>query len=301
MIRHLLAGLAVVLLAACQPSLKIDPADPWKALHPWNHNWKEVQKLPDGVEYVVIRKGDGKGVFPNPIDQVEVHYEGRLAKNGEVFDSSYERGETATFPLNRVIPGWTEGLQKMQPGDEIMFWIPWKEAYGEEGRPPIPSKADLMFRVELFKVTPAVSADAAAWAKITPWPTDSNDVVRKPSGLEYLAVKSGDPNGVPPTDRDFVYVHFEGRLEDGSLVESTYETQAPVRFPMADLTPGWSELMKDMRPGDHWMVRVPPNLLYGAEGDGRIPPNATVIYEVRLDTVIYIDPPADPKAPSDPK
>lgn len=231
MIRHLLAGLAVVLLSACQPSLKIDPADPWKSLYPWNHNWKEVQKLPDGVEYVVIRKGDGKGVFPNPIDQVEVHYEGRLAKNGEVFDSSYERGETATFPLNRVIPGWTEGLQKMQPGDEFMFWIPWKEAYGEEGRPPIPSKADLVFRVELFKVTPAVSADAAAWAKVTPWPTDSNDVVRKPSGLEYLAVESGDPNGVPPTDRDFVYVHFEGRLEDGSLVEFDLRNAGACSFP----------------------------------------------------------------------
>jgi FKBP-type peptidyl-prolyl cis-trans isomerase len=89
MIRYLLAGLAMVLLAACQPALKINPEDPWASLHPWNHSWKEVQKLPNGVEYVVIRKGDGKGAFPNAIDQVEVQYEGRLAKNGEVFDSSY--------------------------------------------------------------------------------------------------------------------------------------------------------------------------------------------------------------------
>ncbi|HEY7799914.1 MAG TPA: FKBP-type peptidyl-prolyl cis-trans isomerase [Hyphomonadaceae bacterium] len=300
MIRYLLAGLAVLLLAACQPALKINAEDPWASLHPWNHGWKEVQKLPNGVEYVIIRKGDGKGAFPNAIDQVEVQYEGRLAKNGEVFDSSYERGEPATFPLNRVIPGWTEGLQKMQPGDEFMFWIPWDQAYGEEGQGPIPAKADLMFRVELIKVTPAVAADQQAWAKVTPWPTDSNEVVRKTSGLEYMIVESGDENGLSPDDNDFVYVHLEGRLEDGSLVDSTYETQAPLRFPMADLTPGWAELMKGMRPGDHWMVRMPPNLMYGAEGDGRIPANANVIFEVRLDTVIYIDSPPDPAAPSDP-
>jgi FKBP-type peptidyl-prolyl cis-trans isomerase len=300
MIRYLLAGLALALLAACQPALKIDAEDPWASLHPWNHGWKEVQKLPNGVEYVIIRKGDGKGVFPNAIDQVEVQYEGRLAKNGEVFDSSYERGEPATFPLNRVIPGWTEGLQKMQAGDEFMFWIPWDQAYGEEGQGPIPAKADLMFRVELLKVTPAVAADQQAWAKVTPWPTDSNEVVRKTSGLEYLVVESGDEDGLSPDDNDFVYVHLEGRLEDGSLVDTTYETQAPLRFPMADLTPGWAELMKSMRPGDHWMVRMPPNLMYGAEGDGRIPANANVIFEVRLDTVIYIDSPPDPAAPADP-
>jgi peptidylprolyl isomerase len=303
MIRHLIAGLAIVLLAACQPALKINPEDPWASLHPWKHSWKEVQKLPNGVEYVIIRKGDGKGVFPNAIDQVEVQYEGRLAKNGEVFDSSYERGEPATFPLNRVIPGWTEGLQKMQAGDEFMFWIPWDQAYGEEGQGPIPAKSDLMFRVELMKVTPAVAADQQAWAKVTPWPTDSNEVVRKTSGLEYLVVERGDENGLSPDDNDFVYVHLEGRLEDGSLVDSTYETQAPLRFPMADLTPGWAELMKSMRPGDHWMVRMPPNLMYGAEGDGRIPANANVIFEVRLDTVIYIDsaPEPAPAAPNDPK
>ena len=300
MIRYLLAGLAMTLLAACQPSLKINPEDPWASLHPWNHGWKEVQKLPNGVEYVIVRKGDGKGIFPNPIDQVEVQYEGRLAKNGEVFDSSYDRGEPATFPLNRVIPGWTEGLQKMQPGDEFMFWIPWDQAYGEEGQGPIPAKADLMFRVELLKVTPAVSADPKAWAKVTPWPTDSNEVVRKTSGLEYLVVDPGDPNGLSPDENDFVYVHLEGRLEDGSLVDTTYETQAPLRFPMADLTPGWVELMTAMRPGDHWMVRMPPNLMYGAEGDGRIPANANVVFEVRRDTVIYIDAPPDPAAPADP-
>lgn len=298
MMRFVVAAVAMLVLAACQPTLKaIDKDDPWKTLYPWNHSWKEVQKLPSGVEYVVIRKGDGTGGFPSPADRVEVHYDGRFAKTGEKFDSSYG-SDTITFGLDGVIPGWTEGLQKMQPGDEFMFWIPWKMAYGEEGRGPIGPKADLMFRVELFNIIAAVVADTAAWAKVTPWPPDSPDIVRKSSGLEYLIVESGPESGSLAGDRDFVYVHMEGRLEDGSPVGSTYEDQAPLRFPVADLTPGWSEMIKLMRPGDHWMVRMPAHLMYADEGDGRIPPGATVIYEVRLADVIVIDPPPDdPVAP----
>jgi FKBP-type peptidyl-prolyl cis-trans isomerase len=289
MVRYIFAVMAAFVLASCQPALKIDQADPWKSLYPWKHNWKEVQKLPSGVEYVVIRKGDGKGAFPSPADKVEVNYDGRFAKSGEKFDSSYDSGESVTFPLNGVIPGWTDGLQKMQPGDMVMFWIPWNMAYGEEGRGPIPGKADLMFQVELVNVIAAVTADLAAWNKVTPWPTDSSDVVRKSSGLEYLIVQSGDPNGASPGEGDYVRLHVEGRKddEDKSVVLSTYEDQEPVLFPVSDLTPGWSELVKLMRPGDHWMVKMPPHLMYGAEGDGRVGPNETVIYEVRIvETII---------------
>jgi peptidylprolyl isomerase len=294
MIRYILAAMAALALAACQPSVKINQDDPWASLYPWKHNWKDVHKLPSGVEYVVIRKGDGKGSFPSPADRVEVHYDGRFAKSGEQFDTSYG-GDPISFALNRVIPGWTEGLQKMQPGDEFMFWIPWQMAYGESGRREIPPRSDLMFRVELFDVIPAVASDVEAWAKVTPWPTGSSEVIRKPSGLEYLVVDSGDANGVSPDDLDYVYVHLEGRLEDGSEVGSTYDNQTPERFPMDELTPGWNELMRLMRPGDHWMVRMPAHLMYAEEGDGRIPPGATVIYEVRLEDVISIDPP-----PTDP-
>jgi FKBP-type peptidyl-prolyl cis-trans isomerase len=298
MFRIVLAAMAALALSACNPSVKADPADPWKTLLPWNHNWAEVQKLPDGVEYIVLRKGDGKGPKPGELDQVEVNYDGRFATNGLVFDSSYERGETATFALNGVIPGWTKGLQEMQPGDMFMFWIPWDQAYGERGRGvEIPPKSDLMFKVELINVMPAITSDKTAWAKVTPWPTASADVVRRPSGLEYLAVKSGPADGASPTDADEVLVNFEGRLEtvekeEGdtpesirhrSTVVSTFETQEPASFPVNGLTPGWNELVKLMHKGDRWMVRMPPSLLYANEGDGRIPPGATVIYEVQLE------------------
>lgn len=292
MIRSVLAAMAALALSACGPAAKVDPADPWATLQPWNHGVAGIQKLPSGVEYIIVRKGDGKGPFPSPTDKVEVNYDGRLADSGLVFDSSYARNEPAEFVLNGVIPGWRDGLQKMQPGDMFMFWIPSKEGYGERGAGmQIPPNSDLMFQVELLSVKPD------PWKKVLPWPTDSSDVNRRPSGLEYLVIASGPTDGASPTEEDKAMVSFEGRLEgvvkeEGetdedvrhrSTVVSTYETGSPAELPVAGVTSGWSELLKLMRKGDHWMVRMPPGLLYADEGDGRVPPNATVIYEVQLE------------------
>jgi peptidylprolyl isomerase len=239
----------------------------------------------------VVRKGDGQGESPKPRDRVEVKYEGRLAKNGLIFDSSYQRGETSTFPVNGVIPGWTAGLQKMQPGDMFMFWIPSAQGYGERGSGvEIPPNADLMFQVELVKVI------ADPWTKAMPWPTDASDILRQPSGLEYRPIESGPAEGGSPTDADVVLVHFEGRLEDpdyqvgdtleekldSSLVLSTFQEGQPKEFMVSGLTPGWREVVKLMRPGDRWMVRIPPQINYGDDSADRIPPNSTVIYEIEL-------------------
>ena len=81
-----------------------------------------------------------------------MHYEGKLL-NGEVFDSSVRRGQPATFPLNQVIPGWTEGLQRMKVGDKWQFFIPSNLAYGENGRPPVIGPNEVLtFEVELLEV-----------------------------------------------------------------------------------------------------------------------------------------------------
>lgn len=109
-----------------------------------------VKTLPSGLQYQVLREGNGKK--PTASDQVECHYEGTLI-NGQVFDSSYKRGETATFGLNQVIKGWTEGLQLMQEGAKYRFFIPYFLAYGERGAgAAIPPYAALIFDVELIKV-----------------------------------------------------------------------------------------------------------------------------------------------------
>ncbi len=109
-----------------------------------------VKTLPSGLQYKVLREGNG--CKPSATDQVECHYEGTLI-NGQVFDSSYRRGETATFGLNQVIKGWTEGLQLMQEGAKYRFFIPYNLAYGENGAgQSIPPYAALIFDVELIKV-----------------------------------------------------------------------------------------------------------------------------------------------------
>lgn len=103
-----------------------------------------------GLKYRVIKEGTGKS--PSATDVVEVNYEGRLM-NGKIFDSSYSRGVPAVFPLNQVIPGWTEGLQLMKEGGVYEFYLPYNLAYGERGAgDDIPPYSNLLFKVELIKV-----------------------------------------------------------------------------------------------------------------------------------------------------
>lgn len=105
---------------------------------------------PTGLKYMIL--AEGKGKQPTAADEVTVHYTGELL-NGQVFDSSVSRGEPATFPLNRVIPGWTEGLQLMKEGGKAVFYIPSNLAYGSAGAPPmIGPDEDLIFTVELISV-----------------------------------------------------------------------------------------------------------------------------------------------------
>lgn len=117
---------------------RLSPAEGWKT-------------TASGLKYRVLI-GNGTGERPKATDRVMVHYVGRFA-DGEVFDSSVARGEAATFPLDRVIGGWTEGVQLMEVGERFEFAIPADLAYGP-GRGPIPAGATLFFKVELIDVNP---------------------------------------------------------------------------------------------------------------------------------------------------
>jgi FKBP-type peptidyl-prolyl cis-trans isomerase len=111
----------------------------------------EVKVTDSGLQYEVIT--EGTGASPSATQTVKVHYHGTLI-DGTVFDSSVDRGETIEFPLNRVISGWTEGLQLMKEGGKYRFFIPYDLAYGPRGSAPkIPPYAALVFEVELFEVT----------------------------------------------------------------------------------------------------------------------------------------------------
>jgi FKBP-type peptidyl-prolyl cis-trans isomerase len=110
-----------------------------------------VKSLESGLQYKVLKSGDGPS--PKAEDTVTVHYRGTLT-DGTEFDSSYKRGEPATFPVNGVIAGWTEALQLMKVGDRWQLVIPSELAYGERGTPggPIGPNATLVFEVELLGI-----------------------------------------------------------------------------------------------------------------------------------------------------
>ncbi|HKK44687.1 MAG TPA: FKBP-type peptidyl-prolyl cis-trans isomerase, partial [Balneolaceae bacterium] len=121
-----------------------------------NKDKEGVVTTDSGLQYKVLK--EGSGVSPDSTDTVRVNYKGMLL-DGTVFDSSEQHGQAAQFPLNRVIPGWTEGLQLMKEGAKYKFWIPGKLAYGQN--PPPGSKIGpnqtLVFEVELLKVNPKTS------------------------------------------------------------------------------------------------------------------------------------------------
>ncbi len=109
-------------------------------------------------------------------------------------------------------------------------------------------------------------------------------VVTLPSGLQYKIVQSGPATGQKPHKGDEVKVHYEGKLLDGKVFDSSYERGAPAAMPIDALIPAWIEALQLMRPGDVWMLYVPPELGYGEEGagGGEIPGNSLLIFKIEL-------------------
>lgn len=124
-----------------------------------------VTTLPSGLAYEIVQQGSGE--FPKATDTVKVHYTGKLI-DGSVFDSSMQRNEPAEFALDQVIPGWTEGLQKINKGGKIKLYVPPHLAYGDDARPGIPPASTLIFDVELLDLKPTAPHAAATPAANTP-------------------------------------------------------------------------------------------------------------------------------------
>ena len=147
----------VLLLSGCQtPAKKVDAPKPTEAAAPQAQagtaDASGVVTTASGLRYKVLASGPVSGRSPTRSDSVMVHYRGTLM-DGSVFDSSYDRGAPATFGVGQVIPGWTEALQLMKPGDKWLLHIPSNLAYGSQGAgAKIPPFADLVFQVELLQV-----------------------------------------------------------------------------------------------------------------------------------------------------
>ncbi|HSV01770.1 MAG TPA: FKBP-type peptidyl-prolyl cis-trans isomerase [Phenylobacterium sp.] len=164
--RALVALAGALALAACHPPAKATGAGPGPAAAgkptPESQAFLDkaarepgVRTLPSGLMYKVVRSGPATGIKPQPGDEVKVNYEGKLV-NGQVFDSTYERGAPAAMPLAHLVPAWMEALPMMRPGDEWVLYVPPKLGYGDQGAGGvIPPGAALIFRIELIDVLPA--------------------------------------------------------------------------------------------------------------------------------------------------
>jgi FKBP-type peptidyl-prolyl cis-trans isomerase FklB len=148
-----LAALLPLLAAACATAAPPETA-PGPDFLVRNATAKRVVSLPSGLQYYVVTAGPKTGRSPVDGDTVTFHYEGKLT-TGETFDSSFTRGEPLVGGVGDFVPGFTEALKLMRPGDEWIVWIPPALGYGAEAKGPIPANSVLRFRLQLISVTPA--------------------------------------------------------------------------------------------------------------------------------------------------
>jgi peptidylprolyl isomerase len=222
-----------------------------------------------------ILEGAGNGKQPGPADKVTVHYTGWTAATGDMFDSSVLRGAPATFGLNQVIRGWTEGLQHMQVGQKARFWIPGNLAYGDTpqgGRP----YGMLVFDVELLSFVeapkpPPVPEDVAA---------PPADATTTASGLAYKVLSKGTGTSHPSASST-VTVHYTGWMTNGQMFDSSVVRGETISFPLNRVIPGWTEGLQTMVQGEKTRFWIPGNLAYGEVPQGGRP-YGTLVFDVEL-------------------
>ena len=258
-----------------------------KAFLDENAQKEDVQVTDSGLQYEVLEEGPEDGYSPASTDLVVVHYVGTL-KDGVEFDSSRARGAAATFRLNEVIPGWTEGVQLMSEGDRFRFFVPPELGYGTRVRPgsPIGPNDALIFDVELIKVQNP-ERNLVLANQFLEENSKKDGVVTTESGLQYEVLTEGDGDGETPEGTNTVSVHYQGALSNGTEFSSSYVTGQPVDIPISEVErslPGWAEGIKLMSEGDKYRFFIPPALAYGESGTpgGPIGPNEALVFEVEL-------------------
>jgi peptidylprolyl isomerase len=235
----------------------------------------DASKTGSGLASKILVKGKG-GPHPGAYDRVTVHYTGWTTA-GRMFDSSVTRGEPTTFLLDRVIKGWTEGIQLMAKGEKRRFWIPVELAYGDHpARPDMPGGA-LVFDVELMDFVsmpepPQVPPDVEAAPK---------DAKRTASGLAYKIIKHGKGKEHPRVEST-VEVHYSGWTPDGKMFDSSVTRGQPTSFPLDGVIKGWTEGVQLMVVGDKARFWIPGNLAYGDKPARPGAPAGTLVFDIEL-------------------
>jgi len=251
-----------------------------------------VIETASGLQYRIVTEGDG--ATPTAESFVTVHYAGRLI-DGTEFDSSYKRGEPATFPAGGLIKGWTEALLLMQVGDKWELTIPADIAYGPRGAGGvIPPNATLVFDIELLGIKTEADMMAEQQAMMAEFKTaqtafleenaKKDGITTTDSGLQYRVITEG--TGKSPSATSKVTVHYAGTLIGGEEFDSSYKRGEPIDFGLNQVIEGWTEGVQLMKEGGKYEFFIPYSLGYGERGSGRnIPPFATLIFTVELISV----------------
>lgn len=234
----------------------------------------DAEKTASGLLSKVLKKGTGTEK-PVVSDTVTVHYSG-WTLDGKMFDSSVKRGQPTSFPLNRVIKGWTEGLQLMVEGEKRRFWIPADLAYGENpggGRPG----GMLCFDVELIKIKKAPVAPQIPTDLIEP-PADAE---KTESGLVSKILKKGTGSDKPKAT-DKVTVHYSGWDKGGRMFDSSIMRGEPASFPLNGVIKGWTEGLQLMVVREKRRFWIPADLAYGETPQRPGAPSGDLCFDVEL-------------------
>ncbi len=224
----------------------------------------DAAKTKSGLASKVLKAGSGKE-HPKSDDLVTVQYSG-WTTDGKMFDSSVG-GAPVTFPLDRVIPGWTEGLQLMVAGETRRFWIPEPLAYGGRRDP----RGMLVFDVDLISFVPSPTK-APADVKGAP-----SSAKRTATGLAYQVLAPGKGTRHPRAT-DQVTVHYSGWTTDGKLFDSSVTRGAPLTFALNGVIAGWTEGLQLMVEGEKTRFWIPEALAYKGQSD----PKGMLVFDVEL-------------------
>lgn len=250
----------------------------------------DAEKTASGLMSKILKAGTGKEK-PSAADTVTVHYSG-WETNGKMFDSSVKRGQPASFPLDRVIKGWTEGLQLMVVGEKRRFWIPAGLAYGETPSRPGGPSGMLCFDVELLGIKKAPKMpDVPANVDAAP-----ADALKTESGLASKVLKKG--TGVEmPKATDKVTVHYSGWDKTGNMFDSSVMRGEPTSFPLNGVIKGWTEGLQLMVVGEKRRFWIPAELAYGEAPQRPGAPSGMLTFDVEL--LDFKPAPQMPKLPKD--
>ncbi|MEZ4270570.1 MAG: FKBP-type peptidyl-prolyl cis-trans isomerase [Myxococcota bacterium] len=240
---------------------------------------QNAEKTASGIAFTVLKAGTGTEK-PTEWDSVEVHYTG-WTTDGKMFDSSVQRGRPATFPLNRVIKGWTEGVQLMTVGEKRRFWIPGDLAYGETPTRPGAPAGTLVFDIELLGITPG--------PKPIPAPADvaeaPKSATKTKSGLAYKVISKGKGKR-KPKETDRVEVHYTGWTTNGQMFDSSVQRGQPATFPLNGVIKGWTEGLQLMTEGEKARFWIPAALAYGETPSRPGAPAGMLVFDVELIKVL---------------